>query len=284
MPRSGGEQTVAMVFAPTIHYARRRQLMSMLRKIGLSPVAAAGVAHAQQTPPRVAAKLTTVGEMRDSVCWEVAQSPVTPTLMACTSNKEDLRTYDLANHRSTVLVRKVYAGDIAWSPAGDRIAFYWQNDEPQNDGKNHYHIWTVAVDRSTGKAVGQARRVSMSEGSDPEFSPDGRTIVFQTPMTGGARPTRDLLTVPTEGGPERVLVTGAMCRCSWSGDGKWVYFVQLDSSAGGRALYRVSATGGKPERVLSRSAPSAFITSYSGLSRDGRSAAFWDSAGVASLT
>src|SRR4051794_17809 len=85
-----------------------------------------GAAHATAQPARraenaIAARLTVLGEVRDSICDEVAISP-NEKLLACTSTKPDIRIIDLSTRKSTVLMPGAYAEDFVWSPSGDQIA------------------------------------------------------------------------------------------------------------------------------------------------------------------
>src|SRR5206468_1779425 len=92
----------------------------------IGPAAAAAQSTTGAVGP-IHPKFAVIGEIRDSVCSEVAPSPVMRTLVACTS-RNGLQVSDLANHTSTMLIANMYAGDLAWSPTGDRIAFYWQSE------------------------------------------------------------------------------------------------------------------------------------------------------------
>lgn len=86
------------------------------------------------------------------------------------------------------------------------------------------------------------------------LSPDGQALAF----TDGERPenlTR-IATVPTSGGeirevyrpasPERLKIPTTM---SWSSDGRYIVFADLDAGANRYSLWRVPVAGGEPDRM-----------------------------------
>jgi Tol biopolymer transport system component len=88
-------------------------------------------------------------------------------------------------------------------------------------------------------------------------SPDGREVVYQTPVDGNV----DLMVVPTSGGTARPVVqTPKMdAHPSFGASGRWLYF-QTDH----RDLYRVPGPGqgwraAPPERLTHFSASGAYV-------------------------
>ena len=237
----------------------RRKLLSTL----LMVTPALAVAQRAGEPATIAARVTVLAELRDSVCWEVTQSPVNPALFACTSSKNDLRMIDAAAHTTSVLVPNVYAGDLAWSKNGDRIAFYWQGE----DGANRNHLWVLPVDPRTGHPTSAARQISLGAGSDPSISPDGRRVAYLTKAQNG---TRRLVVMPAEGGEERMLAEGdVLGPLNWSLDGSAIYYSLRTSPPGPGAtfiIYRVATDGGAPVRVMNVESPEI----PRGMSPDGR--------------
>ena len=101
------------------------------------------------------------------------------------------------------------------------------------------------------KAGGQAVRLSTPQGPEsfPRFSPDGKQIAFSGNYDGNI----DLYVMPVSGGePRRITHHGAKERLlGWYPDGKSLLFASHMSSFSDRAaqLFRVSATGGLPEKL-----------------------------------
>jgi Tol biopolymer transport system component len=81
--------------------------------------------------------------------------------------------------------------------------------------------------------------------SNPRFSPDGKTIVFDSRRDGSA----DLYLISTQGGAPRRLTDHPdyEAEASWSRDGQWIYF---NSNRTGRGeVWRMPAQGGEAVQV-----------------------------------
>jgi Tol biopolymer transport system component len=92
----------------------------------------------------------------------------------------------------------------AWSPTGLEIAYMTSPG-----------IWVVS---SQG---GQARRLTNGPNDQfPEWSPDGKWVVFEANRDGESR----LWRVPASGGQAEVLARGPALYSRWSTDGKLIYF------------------------------------------------------------
>lgn len=106
-------------------------------------------------------------------------------------------------------------------------------------------IWTVP------RAGGNATRLSSAPGEEykPRFSPDGRTIAFSANYDGNM----DIYTLPVQGGyATRVTHHPASdLMIDWTPDGKSIIYSTTATSPTGRysELYRVSASGGLPEKL-----------------------------------
>lgn len=156
-------------------------------------------------------------------------------------------------------------GDLAVSHAGDHLAYSkWVGDFGA--------IWTVRLDPMTGRPSGSPRRLSIRSGRGASFSPDGRSIAFNTiPVTDTAVPR--IISVPTGGGPERVLSreAGWAANLRWSPDGRWIYYRHGITTAKGpfRTLRRVRPDGSGGETLRQ-------IGELIGISPDGALLAFTD--------
>ena len=146
-----------------------------------------------------------------------------------------------------------YEHSIDWSPRGDEIVFA-SNREPNEDQFFNYDLFTV---RATD---GTLRRLTATENIEyrPRWSPDGKTIVYQ----GCKRGLTDLETtmedthvwmIDADGTNRREI--GAMIDNrqgvpDWTPEGDAVYFTVQER--GNVRLYRVPASGGKPQAVIAQ--------------------------------
>jgi TolB protein len=123
----------------------------------------------------------------------------------------------------------------AWSPDARRIAYV--SFEGQQSA---VYVQTLRT--------GTRERVSSRPGvnSAPAFSPDGRMLALTLSHDNG---NLDVYTLDLATQQLKQLTTDDAIdtEASWSPDGKMVYFTS--DRAGGPQVYRVSANGGRPERV-----------------------------------
>jgi len=119
------------------------------------------------------------------------------------------------------------------SPDGREIAFVSGGD-----------IWTVP-------AAGGAARLLVAHSaheSRPLYSPDGRTIAFNSNRNGG----QDVYLIDLSSGVVRRLThdSGSEELTGWSADSRWVYFTSSGEDVNGMSdVFRVRATGGTPMAV-----------------------------------
>jgi dipeptidyl aminopeptidase/acylaminoacyl peptidase len=144
-----------------------------------------------------------------------------------------------------------YEHSIDWSPKGDEIAFI-SNHEPNEDQFFNYDLFTLRLSDNS------IRRLTSTENAEyrPHWSPDGKTIAYQATKRG----LTDLETtmedthvwlIDADGSHRRELGSGIDNRQgapSWTADGRALLFTVQERGAS--HLYRLPATGGKPEMVV----------------------------------
>ena len=156
----------------------------------------------------------------------------------------DLRP-ELSNYRAQYHPR--------WSPDGKYIAIAYSPACPGDLG-SVTEIWLLRA--SDGSFV----RKLAKRGSEFDWSPDGRHLVYRTPYhRDEQRVTRggNLYVVSVNGGRARKLVHRegvAETHPTWSPDGRWIAFISRlgegDEYFPVRpVLWRVKASGGKPRRI-----------------------------------
>jgi len=122
----------------------------------------------------------------------------------------------------------------AWSRDGRKIAF-------ASTRSGSEEIWTATT---TGEHAIQMTNMRAGHTANPSWSPDGKTIVFNS-----WNPTSNLFTLNVEDGSVRTVTRDPTNEVepNWSRDGKWIYF---GSDVSGRLeVYRVPAGGGTPVQI-----------------------------------
>ncbi len=153
------------------------------------------------------------------------------------------------------------SGAAVWSPNGDRIAFLVYEGQASS-------VWSVPVDRNTGKPAAPPQRVSVTTvrtGGHISFSPDGRSILA---VVGRGK----LIAIPATGGTERTIVDEEKFSVrdpAWSADGN-IYYVASEGATGSW----IRAVPAKLPQAKSRRVLRA--TDLMGVSRDGRLIAYYD--------
>jgi Tol biopolymer transport system component len=155
-----------------------------------------------------------------------------------------------------------WQGTPAFSPDGERVAFYW------NGESDNYDIYVKLIGAS------ELHRLTADPALDiaPAWSPDGRRIAFTRSSWWGKAATIHL--VSALGGPDRKLSDLSVCTgftLSWTPDGKWIAAARA-CSPGARGIYLFPVDGGEP-RPLTQ-APPGGVHRAPAVSPDGRFLAF----------
>jgi Tol biopolymer transport system component/DNA-binding winged helix-turn-helix (wHTH) protein len=144
--------------------------------------------------------------------------------------------------------RRVYEGltsifpdELDWSPDGKFLAI-----RESHGDKSHSWIALLSLDDLTTRPLTSPSGQELDYG--PAFSPDGTRVAFVRSILAGM--VSDLHVVPVTGGePKRVTFDhrAIFGQPSWTADGRELVF---DSDlAGLHGLFRVSLSGGTPQRV-----------------------------------
>ena len=152
----------------------------------------------------------------------------------------------------------------ALSPQGHRLAYTQTLDD--------INIWRIELD-AAGKAKSQTELIASTFGDHgPDYSPDGRKIVF----TSGRSGNNAIWVSESDGSKPRLLhscgpyVTGTP---RWSPDGRWIAFDSRSCAPGADGnpdIYLISADGRQPARLTTDQAEDVAPS----WSRDGRSIYF----------
>jgi len=167
----------------------------------------------------------------------------------------DIVVRDLSGGNPRVLLRSPpYGGDYRSpqiSPDGKRFAYVRANS-PLVNPAGGYALFVARADGS------EQRRItpwSLVAGFDPDWSPDGKLIVFQSYTTGVGKQSQSYVIRPDGTGLRRLThfkPGTAVLSASFSPDGKWITFGK--SGVGGQADVFVIRVNGKDVRPVTRTA------------------------------
>lgn len=144
----------------------------------------------------------------------------------------------------------VCSGSPAWSPDGRRIAFR-RASGPDTDGlAGVVGIYIMNADGSRLRRVTQHSIPGRAEDSDPQWSPDGRQLVFERENVRGTQPEGGLAlwTIDLRSGRERRITPYPLRggdTPDWSPDGKRILFHSNEAGPSDVSanLYTVRADG-----------------------------------------
>jgi Tol biopolymer transport system component len=169
-----------------------------------------------------------------------------PARLAYEKRTEDVsvRVVDLAAPRSgdiitatTLLADATFSRDCAvrMSPDGSEVAFSSLRSGEQL-------LW---ISRRDGSGLRKLTAMAAPEMAAGWWSPDGQRMVFDATIDGN----RDIYVADTTGGQRKRLTDepSADGIASWSGDGRWIYFVS--NRSGGPQIWKVPADGGPAAQV-----------------------------------
>jgi Tol biopolymer transport system component/DNA-binding winged helix-turn-helix (wHTH) protein len=136
-----------------------------------------------------------------------------------------------------------WAAGPSWSPDGKLLAFS-EKDEPRAP----LSIFLASIEGLDKRKLTSPPAGSVGDCA-PAISPDGRTVAFNRVSAAGG-----IFLVPVAGGEPTRVTRGQLPFCerlAWTADGRELVF----SSSGGApesssSLWRVSASGGKPDPVF----------------------------------
>ena len=151
--------------------------------------------------------------------------------------------------RLTTLTKgKSYSGDVgraSWSPDGNQLVIAHVTPETESD---IHDLYVVSV------RDGRARRLTPKSvrAEDPNWSPDGKTILFRTAPPGENTPGGELYTIHPDGSGTKQLTRSPdstyMASAAYSPDGKWIVFAKgVDGNE--PDLYVMKADGSAERRI-----------------------------------
>jgi Tol biopolymer transport system component/DNA-binding winged helix-turn-helix (wHTH) protein len=133
------------------------------------------------------------------------------------------------------------AGRLSWSADGKYLAF---SDRASNSDTAS-SIFLLSLDSLEVSRV--TRPLHWRSDSNPEFSPDGKTLAF----AGVSEGVLSIYTVPVSGGDEQRLVSGLRYSwgLAWTPDGRAIVFADSTWPINPGWLWKISLRGGEPERL-----------------------------------
>ena len=137
--------------------------------------------------------------------------------------------------------------DPSYSPDGNRIAF----------GSNRSYSHELWVEDLQGRGLVQLTKFETSHSGSPRWSPDGTSIAFDWKPNGK---NAEIFVVRSDGGTPRAITTNSAedVAPSWSGDGKWIYF--MSTRSGDQQIWKAAAETGE-----SPSTPAVQVTQGGGM-------------------
>jgi Tol biopolymer transport system component/DNA-binding winged helix-turn-helix (wHTH) protein len=136
----------------------------------------------------------------------------------------------------------LYGAGLSWAPDGEFLAVS-DRSAPQDPAS----LFVLSVDGLVRRKLTPPPAESIGDLA-PAISADGQTVAFLRVTSGGVS---DIYLVPFVGGePRRLTFDRAWIeRIAWAPNGRELVFSSGGGLRGGGTLWRVSASGGKPERL-----------------------------------
>jgi Tol biopolymer transport system component len=143
----------------------------------------------------------------------------------------------------------IVVGQINPSPDGTELAYEVLRGGGVSD------ILVMPMGGGTSRTIATGGSIN----TEPNWSPDGKSVLFLSNRTGSA----DVWVVPAAGGQPRALSDFAAGESSpqWSADGSSVYFVSRWQAAPFGDVWKVPAAGGAPTRLTKTGAVNGLAVS-----------------------
>ena len=132
-----------------------------------------------------------------------------------------------------------YFGRLSWSPDGKTLVYSDRLTSNEPTSIFLMSLETLAVRKLTSPGL--------PGDYNPAFSPDGRTLAFNR----GSQGVTSIYTMPAEGGDEHRLISGSQYGwgLAWTANGREIVFGRAGWLPKSGWLWKISARGGKPERL-----------------------------------
>lgn len=117
------------------------------------------------------------------------------------------------------------ASQAAFSPDGERLVVVKADGDYESAGPSSTALWVMRVDGSDQRELTRGEVLD----EDPDWSPDGSSIVFVRARSEGEGYTHSIATVPADGGDPVDLLSiedDQLDRPVWSPDGRRIAFVR----------------------------------------------------------
>ncbi len=127
---------------------------------------------------------------------------------------------------------------VALSPGGNRLVYTRESQD--------VNIWAIDLKRDHRPKRTRQHIASTWTEENPQFSPDGRRIAYQSSRSGGM----EIWVCDRDGSqPRQLTQLGAVVSgfARWSPDGQTIAFHSRPNSLA--SLYKINADGGEPERL-----------------------------------
>ena len=165
---------------------------------------------------------------------------------------EDVYATELPGTGWPIARSSVFDGHAQFSADNKRVAFCSDRTTDATE------VWIANADGSDAE---QLTRGPGRFQCSPSWSPDGRTVAFESRNAAG---DSQIHVIELNVRQPKQLTSGRGDRRmpSWSRNGQWIYFSSDDGT--GRDIWRVQRTGGSPERVTTTGSGLAAVESADG--------------------